>query len=72
MALAELVKLGCSLALAARAEESGGFLSRIAAVARDAYAEPGSYVLIVPAALYAIQNNLQPRAVCETHASTSV
>ena len=66
--MSEVVKLIISLALAAMAQEprpmaGRGLLARVAdryvGAARDAYAEPGSYVLLVPAALYAVQNNLQ-------------
>jgi len=35
------------------------FAAKLGTAARQAYAEPRSYVLLVPAALYAVQNNLQ-------------
>ena len=67
--MSEVCKLVISLALAALAQEprpavahrSLAFrvVDRYYGAARDAYAEPGSYVLLVPAALYAVQNNLQ-------------
>ena len=67
--MSEVVKLIISLALAAKAQEPRPAMAgrsllvrvvdRYVGAARDAYAEPGSYVLLVPAALYAVQNNLQ-------------
>ncbi|KAH8078812.1 pyrimidine nucleotide-sugar transmembrane transporter [Aureococcus anophagefferens] len=66
--MSEVVKLIISLALAAKAQEprpamaGRGLLARVAdryVGAARAHAEPGSYVLLVPAALYAVQNNLQ-------------
>jgi len=58
--MSEMVKLLLSLVFAAAAQTSrGSFLDRLATAAREAYAERGSYVLVVPAALYAVQNNLQ-------------
>ncbi|EGB13064.1 hypothetical protein AURANDRAFT_58573 [Aureococcus anophagefferens] len=52
--MSEVVKLIISLALAAKAQEP-----RPAMAGRGLLARPGSYVLLVPAALYAVQNNLQ-------------
>ena len=58
--LSELTKLFISLGLAARAEPEGeSFWQRLKGAAEGAYADPTSYVLIVPATLYAVQNNLQ-------------
>ena len=58
--LSELTKLFISLGLAARAEPEGeSFYQRLRGAAEGAYADPTSYVLIVPATLYAVQNNLQ-------------
>ena len=58
--LSELTKLFISLGLASRAEPEGeSFWQRLKGAAEGAYADPTSYVLIVPATLYAVQNNLQ-------------
>ena len=59
--MSEMVKLILSLVFAAASapEERRNFFQRFFRAARDAYAEKGSYVLVVPAALYAVQNNLQ-------------
>ena len=58
---AEFVKACFSLLFAAAALRNThtSFPRRVAMAARDAYMEPGSYVLLVPAFLYAVQNNLQ-------------
>ncbi|KAJ8614296.1 hypothetical protein CTAYLR_001187 [Chrysophaeum taylorii] len=59
--LCEIFKAVASLFFAVLAGDGrrGSFATRLANAAHDAYAEPGSYVLLVPAALYAVQNNLQ-------------
>lgn len=62
--MSELCKAVVSLCFSALAgdgacRKDSGVAGRMANAARAAYAERGSYVLVVPAALYAIQNNLQ-------------
>jgi len=58
--LSELTKLFISLALTARAEPGdASFWQRLKGAAESTYADPTSYVLVVPATLYAVQNNLQ-------------